>query len=421
MLSRTFEVSRRIAASKPELCYRVLRTVATTATSEGSTGARRAFKPRTPQSQTTAYVRLKEQPRSLAEAYHILGTLERKYGAIVDSELFPDPDLPGRFRNAIYVIFKDKESLGRIPAEGERLFIAPPSDLPTNSLEVRLSDLQASYQRGDYDPFFKVPTSPPETGGSERIVELEVKQADYDKAAMRRGHSNPIPSRQILRAFGEWGGFSKLEPAENSERVVMKQLFSDDHSVDNIHLRFALQSYKENVPGAAMVKSGAELSSSSSAPFDMNTVLSSAKQASKSSRPAAEPPIPLKTLSPSASATPTKDEPDVQAMVDSFSPPKPSKRVRPALSAEESASQQAALDRQIEMARQLLKPKVSQASKQPKQNKPKIKILKRADLVEAQETTELDDIEKLIKETQEQDKTEKKGLMGSIWGLFGRK
>ncbi|PPQ63042.1 hypothetical protein CVT24_005988 [Panaeolus cyanescens] len=418
MFSRSFDVTRRIA-SRPALCYRALRTVTTTAASEGSTSGRPAGQPRLPQSQVTAFVKLKEHPKSLAEAYIILGALERKYGAIVETELFADPDFGERYRNVLYVVFKDKESLQRIPTEGEQLFVPAPSDLPSNPLNLRLSDLEATYKRADYDPFFNLPTSMPEENANKRFLEIEIQPSAYDKHAVRRGYTNPIPPRQILRAFGEWGGFSKLEPVENPQRIVMKQLFLDKPPVDNIHLRFALQSYRENVPGSVMASPDAPSSSSSSSkPFDVKSILSSAKQASKPSKPAAEPVIPLKDLSPPTSSTPAKEEATATFTVEStVSVSKHAKR-QPSLSPEERASQQAALDRQIEMAKQLLQPRVSQASKQPKQNKPKIKVLKRSDLQEEESTVELDDIERLIKETERQQESEKKGILGSIMGLF---
>ncbi|KDR75658.1 hypothetical protein GALMADRAFT_248258 [Galerina marginata CBS 339.88] len=472
MLSLVLRASRCAAPRRSLFLHQQLlvtygtRLASTDAAPVEDTAPQPPGKPRPPPNLRTAYIRTWQPLANIADAYAMIRVLERKYGKVIEAHFLKDFEVPMNYQNISWIVFKDPKSVQRIPERGFD-FTIPAAGVQKEPHEIGMEDIEHLAQEGDYEEGFELAVVDPET--NQRVIGGRIVRSEQDFIGEGVDSRLYQPTAgPVLRSFLRWGGFSKLTPIDSKIQIKEEDLFADtpgaetEPRLDSIRMRAALQvaAFATNSQNPAVIneepavsatkstrmntgpsrrtsdtrqvdwREGGELSFGQMV-FGTKSPIRDSPEALKTS-PSGSESIPLSSTSPSASPATSNLNPLSTPSTPSESPfssisafpdtPPPTARPKAPPTAAQIASKQA-LERQLEVARQLREQVVAPRRKQAK---PALSSNSRTARKGAPREMEFFD-EDVVKRGKGDEpdvrakEPTKPGVLTRLWGMFGRK
>ena len=227
----------------------------------------------------TAFIRFWEPVWNIADIWAAKQVLEKKYGAILEisslkvcvvpvvwNSSFPvhlpcvkDFEVPNKYQLMAFVVFRDTESLKRIPEDGEEFTLYAP-EAPKNPHELSVRDLENLASSEDHQSGFQFDKPEPDT--KRRIIGGHIKCSGMSFIQIcRTSHiflifyfstdtefcQHPphrsrfqLTTRSTMEGFLNWGGFSDA-PMDTSRKVSESELFQPNAREEHARMRAALQ------------------------------------------------------------------------------------------------------------------------------------------------------------------------------------
>lgn len=195
-----------------------------------------------------AYIRTWAMIDNMADAYTIVRAVEQKYGSIAEARILRDYEMPEMYQAKILVLFRDADSVERIPALGENLHVLAPEVVPDQPGGVGLADIAHLLEpQGKSETLsFLEGLNTPSVEGTGRTINFKI-EPKLHTTPPSKSPSIHLSNRRLAetgRNFLKWGGFYNLQPIESTRPITDDELFCGS-TLDHVRMRRTLRYWAE--------------------------------------------------------------------------------------------------------------------------------------------------------------------------------